>query len=95
MTNMKITYRQAQVTFDKKDKEALGRVINILNKISEAIDMKDDDLIIEDGLVYSNEDIKNVRDLFYYLTTGNVNIGVLDDEEEDDVEYEKGQEGIE
>lgn len=84
MTNMKITYRQAQVTFDKKDKEALERVINILNKISGAIDIKDDGLIIEDGLVYSNEDIKNVRDLFYYLTTGKVNIGVLDDEEGDD-----------
>lgn len=83
MTNMKITYRQAQVTFDKKDKEALERVINILNKISGAIDIKEDDLIIEDGLVYSNEDIKNVRDLFYYLTTGKVNIGVLDDEGED------------
>ena len=81
---MKITYRQAQVTFDKKDKEALERVINILNKISGAIDIKDDDLIIEDGLVYSNEDIKNVRDLFYYLTTGKVNIGVLDDEEGED-----------
>lgn len=81
---MKITYRQAQVTFDKKDKEALERVINILNKISRAIDIKDDGLIIEDGLVYSNEDIKNVRDLFYYLTTGKVNIGVLDDEEGDE-----------
>lgn len=77
---MKIVHKQVEVVFNKKDREALQRVSDILDDISEV--SKSQDLTTADGSVYSAKDVDDFTNLIYCLTLGNPNIGDLDDDEE-------------
>ena len=80
---MKIVARQTEVIFDKKDEEVLEKAYDILDNISKATKPEHRLITKCHRTVYSNEDINRAKYLIYSLTSGNPNIGNLDEEGED------------